>query len=95
MHFIGGATAVFGWFVLADLRFIGTGRFLSTRWLHLDAIIFYILSVAVAWEVFERVAGLPKAPNYPIDTAADIFMGLIGGTIAYLIARSFINNHLN
>ncbi len=95
MHFLGGVAAGLGLFVLRDLRLVGTKGFLSDRWLKLDAVFLYLLSVTVIWEVFEILAGTPKSSNYALDTVLDIAMGLTGGLFAYWLAKNVIKNELN
>lgn len=45
------------------------------------------LAIAVGWEIFEFVFGLPKETNYVFDTALDLLMDTMGAVTAYGIAR--------
>ena len=43
--------------------------------------------VAVGWEVFEALLGLPQPTDYVFDTASDVLNDAIGASIAYVLAR--------
>ncbi|OGG57710.1 hypothetical protein A2853_00550 [Candidatus Kaiserbacteria bacterium RIFCSPHIGHO2_01_FULL_55_17] len=51
--------------------------------------IVFALAVGIGWEIFEYSEGIamPQYLSYPLDTVKDIFMGLLGASLAFLIAR--------
>lgn len=74
MHFLGGLTS---------------GAFLVGV-LHVRRPKLYLLGcilIAVGWEVFEVLAGLPREANYAFDTTLDLLMDALGMTCVYFIAR--------
>ncbi len=72
-----------GWFTLRD--FLPKIR---KRWLHFWPTIFVIVTVAIAWEVFEVLIGVSVFEDgYVIDTASDLFFDLIGGLVGYIVAK--------
>lgn len=75
MHYLGGLTI--GVFFIALLK-----RF--RPWLFL----FLFVTVAVGWEVFEYVVGLPREANYVFDTALDFLMDTLGAGTAYTLAQA-------
>ncbi len=74
MHFLGGLTI--GVLLVALLRKFRPFTF----------IILFIL-VAVGWEVFEYMFGVPHKANYVFDTSLDFVMDVLGATAAYVAAR--------
>ena len=83
MHFLGGATAVFGLFVLRDLRVNLPQKIYSFY-----PTMAYVLCIAIAWELFELAAGIPREANYAFDTTLDLTMGMIGGLTGYGVSKN-------
>ncbi|KND46986.1 MAG: putative membrane protein (4 TMH) [Parcubacteria bacterium C7867-004] len=75
MHFLGGLTIG-----LALVALIGS-RFRPVWFLVL------MIAVAVGWEVFEALVGIPREANFKLDTALDLLMDTLGALLAYGIAR--------
>lgn len=74
MHILGGLAIAT--FIIGFLHTRKTGLFL----------VLFLLAI-VGWEVFEYVFGIPRDANYPLDTAIDLVMDIVGGGITYLVAR--------
>ncbi len=54
----------------------------------LFASIFCGLIIGIGWEVFEFINDIAgPIESYQLDTAWDLFMDLVGASVAYLIAR--------
>ena len=83
MHFLGGVVVTLGLFTLYDLKFL-----IKERHLQLFPVILIVFAVALAWEVYEILIGVPIDENYVIDTLTDLSMGLFGGLVGYSIGRS-------
>ena len=71
-----------GLFTLRDLRLF------PNAFLKPIPVLLVVLSVALLWEVFELVIGVPIIGNYAIDTSIDVCMGLGGGVIGFIIGNS-------
>ncbi|PIR85183.1 hypothetical protein COU15_02115 [Candidatus Kaiserbacteria bacterium CG10_big_fil_rev_8_21_14_0_10_45_20] len=84
MHFLGGflVGSSIGWLLRFEVP-IGLRSLLPTFWI----IIIGVLSVALAWEAFELVAGIAPSIGYQKDTIEDIMLGLIGAVVAYGIFK--------
>lgn len=81
-HTLGGAVVVLGYISISD--FIPS--FKST-WQKFIPATTFVLLIAISWELFEVWAGIPlDEPGYLLDTASDLILGLVGGTIGYLVA---------
>ncbi len=74
MHLLGGITL--GVFVAAFLNAPQPAKFYAL-----------IIVLIVGWEVFEFFLGSPRKENYGFDTALDLFLGLLGASLAYYSAR--------
>lgn len=85
VHTFGGMIVALGIFTLRDLRII------PNSWLRPLPVLCMVLFVALAWEVFELVAGIPIEENYSVDTAIDVLVGMLGGYIGYIIGNSLRN----
>lgn len=46
-----------------------------------------MLIVGVGWEVFEVLLGLPRPPDYLLDTAQDLVNDTLGAGLAFVLAR--------
>lgn len=82
MHAFGGMVVALGFFTLRDLRFF------PNKMLHLVSVLALVLFVALCWEAFELIIGVPIIGNYYLDTAADVSLGLLGGLVGYIAGNS-------
>jgi hypothetical protein len=83
MHFFGGIVVALGLFTLYDLKIL-----LKKKHLTLFCILSLVFLVAIAWESYELLIGIPIEDDYIIDTLTDLCMGMFGGLIGYGIATS-------
>lgn len=85
MHVLGGACAAFGYGILPYLRLRKPGR-AENLWWFLGG----VMTIGVVWELFEYGAGISGAgqDNFALDTALDLLMDLVGGTIGYGVIKS-------
>ncbi len=74
MHILGGFAL--GSLIIAFLMRHKPGMF----WL-------LMLGVAIGWEVFEVLIGMPRPTDYPLDTLKDLIDDGVGALIAYGLAR--------
>lgn len=74
MHLLGG-------FALASLLVAFLFRFRPYHFL------IGMVIVAIGWEVFEYLLGLPQPGDYVWDTAHDLLNDTIGASLAYILAR--------
>lgn len=79
LHFLGGL-----WAALASAWFFA----LLSRRLNLFSIILCVLLIALGWEAFEYILGFPREEAYLFDVFLDITMGVLGGLVGALFARS-------
>lgn len=82
MHLFGGAVVALGVYTMRDLRFI------APRVVQLWSVVAIVLVVAIIWEVFELLAGVPIRDDFVLDTSIDLVMGLAGAFIGYFIGKS-------
>ncbi len=83
MHFLGGITVALGFLSVRDFV-----SFVPLRFFQFLPTILFVLLVALAWEVFEVVAGLTTGElDYAFDTASDIGLGLLGGGLGYFVGK--------
>lgn len=82
VHALGGAIVALAVFVPYDLGFKG-----PKRWLELKSVLLIVLMVALIWEVYELMIGIPIEDDYLFDTITDLLMGLGGGLIGYLVGK--------
>lgn len=80
MHFLGGIVVALGVFTAYDFRLP-----LPKRWLRLFPVVAAVLMVALAWEYYEILIGIPIEENHKIDTAIDLVLGVLGGLMGYFI----------
>lgn len=80
MHFIGGIVVALGLFTLRDLRIV-----LPERYIKLFNILLLVLLVAMVWEVYELLIGIPIEADYVVDTLTDLCIGMFGGLVGYTI----------
>lgn len=81
MHVLGGAVVTLGWFTLYDFRVLK-----STYWQRFLIIISIVFLVAFGWELYEYCMLSTLPSDYYLDTVTDITMGLIGGSIGYIVS---------
>ena len=84
MHFFGGAVVALGLFAFIDL-----GLPMSKRIQKFIPVMIYVLAVALLWEGYELLIGIPVLADYFFDTGLDIVMGLLGGMVGWSIAHKF------
>lgn len=85
MHVFGGVVVSLGLFTLRDLRIF------PNKLLKPIPVLLLVVVVALIWEGYEVLIGIPILADYPIDTAIDIAMGLLGGYAGYIIGNSLRN----
>lgn len=85
VHTLGGVVVALGFFALRDLRMF------PNKFLSFVPVMLLVLGVAVMWEVFEVVAGIPNAGEYVTDTAIDVTVGLLGGMVGYFVGKNLRN----
>jgi hypothetical protein len=85
VHTLGGIVVALGFFALRDLRIF------PNAWLKPVPVLALVLGVALLWELFELVAGIPNAGDYAIDTSIDVTVGVLGGFVGYIIGNSLRN----
>ena len=53
---------------------------------------FVAFAIGAEWEVYEYVSRFPISPfmSYPLDTAKDLLMDVIGGAMAWIVARRLV-----
>lgn len=83
MHFLGGIVVALGLFTLHDLKLV-----IKKRHLQIFPIVLLVFAVAMLWEVYELLIGIPIESNYVADTLTDLCVGLLGGLIGYGIGTS-------
>ncbi len=83
MHFLGGIVVALGLFTLHDLKLV-----IKKRHLQIFPIVLLVFAVAMLWEVYELLIGIPIESNYVVDTLTDLSMGLLGGLVGYGIGTS-------
>lgn len=74
MHFLGGMAL--GAFGVGLLNLYRPFLFIA-----------FVLSLFIAWELFEYFFGIPRDANYAFDTALDFLMDALGALVIYAIAR--------
>lgn len=74
MHFLGGLTT--GVVLVAFFGKFSPRLFVAG-----------VVVVAVGWEIFEYVFGLPRESNYALDTMIDLLMDTLGAVLAYVASR--------
>lgn len=46
-----------------------------------------VITLSIAWEIFELAAGVPIEESFALDTAIDLTMDVFGGILGFLLAR--------
>lgn len=82
IHFCGGL-----WVALASVwLFVRHGQ--TALFARVFAI---VVGISIAWEIFEYAIGMTKQEaDYALDTALDLLMDVVGGSLGYFVARSMI-----
>jgi hypothetical protein len=79
MHIFGGIIVALGLFTLRDLKII------PNRFLKLGTVLVLVFCVALVWDGYEILIGIPIENDYVIDTSIDLIMGLLGAGLGYII----------
>lgn len=82
MHVLGGAVVALGIYVVDDLRLPFTKSLLRP----VPALSF-VFAIALLWEGYEVLIGIPLDSTYIPDTILDICMGLLGGWLGFLVGK--------
>lgn len=85
MHLFGGVLISLGLFTLRDIHVFPNSL------LKPFPVLFISLLVALLWETFEWMIGVPMLSDFILDTSIDISLGLCGGYIGYLVGNSLRN----
>jgi hypothetical protein len=80
MHLLGGM-----WAVLSVAWFGQVFGWFNT--IPLTVAVCALLVIALGWEVFEYVVGVPREANFVFDTVVDLVMDAVGGVIGFSLAR--------
>lgn len=84
MHLLGGTVVGLGYLSLSDL-FPRLPKWLFS----LMMTVWIVISVAIAWEIFEIAIGTVfDEVHYVRDTIADLICGVIGGVLAHIVHRN-------
>ncbi|MFA4887919.1 MAG: hypothetical protein WC595_06935 [Candidatus Nanoarchaeia archaeon] len=92
MHFGGGITIAVSYFLLIKIaqkeKLIGE----MNMWIYFAFVISLVALTAVTWEFYEYILDvvLPSHVRQPSikDTMGDLLMGLLGGSLGFLIGKS-------
>ena len=82
MHAFGGSIITLGFFTLRDLKIY------PNNLLTIKPILFFLLCIAILWELFELWAGVPIQGDFILDTSLDLMCGLLGGYVGYIVGTS-------
>lgn len=85
MHLFGGVVLSLGFFTLRDLHLF------QNRYLTFLKTLSLVLCIALIWELFEHVIGVPIEADFVLDTLTDIALGLLGGAFGYILGNSLRN----
>ena len=92
MHFLGGLfigmLAAYVFFISNCIKITAGIRNRAASFL---IIIFSVLVVGLAWELWELFVGLSDRLNDRADTIMDLVMDTLGGTVAFLYSKNKIN----
>ena len=83
MHFLGGVVVMLGLYTLNDLNIV-----VKEKHLRLPLMLFLVFFIAIVWEVYEILIGIPIEDDYVIDTFTDLCMGIGGALLGYSIAKN-------
>lgn len=82
MHFLGGIVVALGLFTAYDFRIFRSSRFLKMGW-----VLSFVLAIALIWEAYELLIGIPIMEDYIFDTSLDLIMGLLGGYVGFYVGQ--------
>jgi len=80
MHILGGVVVALSLFAARDL-----GVSIPNAFFRLAPVLLFVMVVGILWEIFEVKAGLYMAENYVFDTAVDLCMDFVGGTVGFIV----------
>ena len=80
MHVLGGAVVALGVLTLYDFRVP-----IPKRWANLVPVVLMVIVVALLWEWYEILIGIPIEDDYEVDTIIDLIAGTVGGIIGYFV----------
>lgn len=84
MHFLGGCVSGLGFYAFLQLGWLP--EWMAKRWWPLAV---FLLAIVIGWELFEYfIVQIPIEANYWQDTISDIILGLLGGVVGAVVARS-------
>ena len=86
MHFLGGSVVALGIFSLRDFRVPLVKRYVS-----LIPVTLLVIAVALLWEFYEIMIGIPIELNHEFDTSIDLLLGTLGGIVGYVVGESISN----
>lgn len=86
MHFFGGVVVMLALFVAIDF-----GATKLRYFTPLKRAVYYVLAVAILWEVYEFGIGMPIESDFWLDTGIDVALGIIGGVVGRQFAFSLDN----
>ena len=61
----------------------------TPRWAH---VLFVVILIGAAWEVFEYVVGISRRPDFAYDTSTDLLVDVLGALAGFFIARRVGNS---
>jgi hypothetical protein len=82
VHAFGGVIVALGLFTLRDLRLF------PNTWIWFVPVLAFVFFVALLWEAYELIIGVPIVGDYTLDTSIDVVVGLLGGVLGYFIGNS-------
>jgi uncharacterized membrane protein YoaK (UPF0700 family) len=82
IHGFGGAIVALGFFALRDLKLF------PNRSVTLIRILALTFVIALVWEAFEYLAGVPVETTFVTDTITDLLMGIVGAVAGFFIGNS-------
>lgn len=83
MHFLGGASVIFGIAILPFFRVVLPQRF-DTLLVHVSVVVV----IGLAWEFFEIAFGISVLDEHFLpDTLLDMVMDIVGGVVGYGIVK--------
>ncbi|MAF59357.1 hypothetical protein CL631_00745 [bacterium] len=86
VHFLGGL-----WATLISLWFFFESGYVKVkrRVRNISLVAFFtIFFVAIGWEVFEFLAGVPIVGDFAVDTTIDLIIGTLGALMAWIYYTS-------
>ena len=83
VHVLCGIVVVLGAYTFNELKLPWSHFLVTNFWNTLT----FVVTIMLAWEIFEVWAGIPILDNYIFDTTLDLISGFTGGLIGYLLAK--------